>query len=94
MTAGLAMMIALVLLSILAFEQPFAGITRVEPDAFDQLADIFASGANPELVGPSSGPYADIDGFTTDIVEGRGLPPCGHSVTARHYSERIGSRND
>lgn len=41
MTAGLAMTIALVLLSILALEQPFAGITRVEPDAFDQLADIF-----------------------------------------------------
>jgi hypothetical protein len=35
------MTIALVLLSILALEQPFAGITRVEPEAFDQLADIF-----------------------------------------------------
>ena len=41
MTAALAMTIALVLLSILALEQPFAGITRVEPDAFDQLSDIF-----------------------------------------------------
>ena len=41
MTAGLAMTIALVLLSILALEQPFAGITRVEPGAFDQLAGIF-----------------------------------------------------
>ena len=38
MTAGLAMTIALVLPSILALEQPFAGITRVEPGAFDQLA--------------------------------------------------------
>jgi Protein of unknown function (DUF4239) len=41
MTAGLAMTIALVLLSILALEQPFAGITRIQPDAFNQLSDIF-----------------------------------------------------
>jgi hypothetical protein len=41
MTAGLAMTIALMLLSILALEQPFAGINRIEPDAFNQLADIF-----------------------------------------------------
>jgi hypothetical protein len=41
MTAGLAITIALVVLSILALEKPFAGITRIEPDAFDQLADIF-----------------------------------------------------
>jgi hypothetical protein len=32
--------IALVLFSILALEHPFAGITRVDPDAFDQVADI------------------------------------------------------
>ena len=38
MTAGLALTIALVLLSILALEQPFAGITRIQPDAFNQLA--------------------------------------------------------
>ena len=41
MTSGLAMTIALVLFSILALEQPFAGITRVEPDAFHQVASIF-----------------------------------------------------
>jgi hypothetical protein len=41
MTAGLAMTIALVLLSIVAMEQPFAGITRVEPHSFDQVMDIF-----------------------------------------------------
>jgi hypothetical protein len=33
MTASLAMTISLVLLSILALEQPFGGITRVEPHA-------------------------------------------------------------
>jgi hypothetical protein len=47
MTAGLAMTIALVLLSILALEQPFAGITRTEPDAFDQLMDIFHTWSHP-----------------------------------------------
>ena len=41
MTAGLAMTIALVLLSILALQQPFAGITRIESDAFNQLINIF-----------------------------------------------------
>jgi len=41
MTSALAMTIALVLVSILALEEPFAGITRVDPDAFDQVADIF-----------------------------------------------------
>ena len=41
MTSGLALTIALVLFSILALEHPFAGITRVDPDAFDQVADIF-----------------------------------------------------
>jgi hypothetical protein len=40
-TAGLAMTIALVLLSILALEEPFAGITRIQPDAFNRLSDIF-----------------------------------------------------
>ncbi len=41
MTSALAMTIALVLVSILALEEPFAGITRVDPDAFNQVADIF-----------------------------------------------------
>lgn len=41
MTSGLAMTIALVLYSILALEHPFAGITRVEPHAFEQLTAIF-----------------------------------------------------
>ena len=41
MTAGLALTIALVLLSILALEEPFAGITRIQPDAFNQLANTF-----------------------------------------------------
>jgi hypothetical protein len=35
------MTIALVLLSIMALEEPFAGITRVEPYAFEQVAKIF-----------------------------------------------------
>ena len=43
MTAGLAMTIALVLLSILALEQPFGGITRTEPEAFNQTKEIFDS---------------------------------------------------
>jgi hypothetical protein len=41
MTSALAMTIAVVLVSILALEEPFAGITRVDPDAFDQVAEIF-----------------------------------------------------
>ncbi len=40
MTSSLAVTIALVLFSILALEQPFAGITRVDPHAFSQLEDI------------------------------------------------------
>ena len=47
MTAGLAMTIALVLLSILAMQHPFAGITRVEPDAFNQFLEIFDVGKQP-----------------------------------------------
>ena len=38
MTAGLAITISLVLLSIVALERPFAGIARIEPNAFNQLA--------------------------------------------------------
>jgi hypothetical protein len=41
MTSALSMTIALVLFSILAMEHPFAGITRVEPDAFNQVENIF-----------------------------------------------------
>lgn len=37
MTAGLALTISLVLLSIVALERPFAGIARIEPNAFNQL---------------------------------------------------------
>ena len=47
MTAGTAMVIALVLLSILAMQHPFAGITRVHPDAFAQLAEIFDVWSHP-----------------------------------------------
>jgi len=51
MTTGLAMTIALVLFSIMALEQPFAGVTRVEPDSFHQVANIFdvwsQSGVSP-----------------------------------------------
>ena len=51
MTSGLAMTIALVLFSIMALEQPFAGITRVEPDSFNQVANILdvwsQSGVSP-----------------------------------------------
>src|SRR4029077_15435197 len=43
MTAGLAMTIALVLLSILALEKPFGGITCIEPEAFNPTKDIFDS---------------------------------------------------
>jgi hypothetical protein len=50
MTAGLSMTIALVLLSILALERPFAGVTRIEPDAFNRLADIFNTWSHPGLV--------------------------------------------
>ena len=41
MSSALAMTIAVVLLSIVALEEPFRGITRVDPGAFDQLAYIF-----------------------------------------------------
>jgi Protein of unknown function (DUF4239) len=41
MTAGLAMTIALVMLSIVALEQPFAGITRIQPEAFNHIMGTF-----------------------------------------------------
>jgi hypothetical protein len=49
MTAGLALTIALVLLSILALNEPFAGITRLRPDAFNQLTSVF-EGLSPRSV--------------------------------------------
>ena len=52
MTSGLAMTIALVLFSIMALDKPFAGITRVEPDSFHQVADIFDT-LSQSGVGPS-----------------------------------------
>lgn len=40
MTAALAVTIGMVLLAILALEQPFAGISRLEPEAFEQVLGI------------------------------------------------------
>jgi hypothetical protein len=40
MTAGLTLVIGGVLLSIFALQQPFAGITRVDPEAFHQVGRI------------------------------------------------------
>jgi hypothetical protein len=40
MTGALAFTIGVVLLSILALEHPFAGITRVDPEAFEQVRRI------------------------------------------------------
>src|SRR5262245_19155852 len=58
MTGGLAMIIALVVLSIVVMENPFAGhFTRVNPDAFNQAKDIFDTwskpGARPAVTPPS-----------------------------------------
>jgi hypothetical protein len=47
MTAGLALTIGVVLLSILALEQPFAGITRVDPGPFQQVEVIIGSWSRP-----------------------------------------------
>jgi hypothetical protein len=47
MTAGLAVTIGVVLLSILALEDPFAGITHVEPEAFEQLQEILDVWSQP-----------------------------------------------
>ena len=50
MVAGLALTIGVVLLSIVALHQPFAGITRVEPDAFhqvDRIIELWAHGGGP-----------------------------------------------
>ena len=43
MTAGLALTIGVVLLSIVALEHPFGGISRIHPEAFQQVEDIIES---------------------------------------------------
>jgi hypothetical protein len=53
MTSGLAITIGLVLFSILTLDHPFAGITRLEPDAFRQVAGIFDLGGQSGPVGPA-----------------------------------------
>ena len=47
MVASLSLTIGVVLLSIVALEHPFAGFSRVEPDAFHQLADILDQWGQP-----------------------------------------------
>jgi hypothetical protein len=58
MTAALAFTIGVVLLSILALEQPFAGITRVHPEAFRQVEKILGAryGLLPDAGAASSSP--------------------------------------
>lgn len=41
MSAGLALTIALVMLAIVALDDPFAGITRLGPQPFEQLEGMF-----------------------------------------------------
>ena len=41
MAVGVALTIALVLLAVLAMHHPFSGITRVEPEAFNRILEIF-----------------------------------------------------
>jgi Protein of unknown function (DUF4239) len=48
MTGALALTIGVVLLSILALEHPFAGITRVDPEAFEQVREILGGVSQPE----------------------------------------------
>jgi hypothetical protein len=59
MTAALALTIGAVLLSILALEHPFAGITRVDPEAFHQVEKILGTwnGSLPDAdaANPSGG---------------------------------------
>ena len=52
MTGGLAMTIALVLLSIVALEHPFAGLARVEPEAFKQTKDNLDTWSKPGVGQP------------------------------------------
>jgi hypothetical protein len=51
MTAGLALTIGAVLLSILALEHPFAGITSVDPEGFHRIEKILGAGAASPSVG-------------------------------------------
>lgn len=52
MTSGLALTIALVLVSVLALQHPFSGITRIEPEAFEQTARIFDVWSRTGAVNP------------------------------------------
>ncbi|MGH8680639.1 MAG: DUF4239 domain-containing protein [Burkholderiales bacterium] len=47
MVAGLSFTIGVVLLSILALERPFAGMTRIQPEAFRQLEEILEVWSRP-----------------------------------------------
>ena len=47
MTAGLALIIGVVLLAILALQKPFTGITRVEPEPFYQVDQILKMWRQP-----------------------------------------------
>ncbi len=47
MTGALALTIGVVLLAILALQHPFAGITRVDPGAFEQVRGILEQGSRP-----------------------------------------------
>jgi hypothetical protein len=48
MIAALATTIALVLFSIFAMHEPFAGVTRVEPEAFHQVLELFDRQSRPD----------------------------------------------
>jgi hypothetical protein len=48
MTASLALTIGVVLLSIVALEHPFGGISRVEPKAFLQVEEILSASNGPD----------------------------------------------
>jgi hypothetical protein len=50
MTAALALTIGIVLLSIVALEHPFAGMSRIGPDAFEQVQGIFEQVTQSEEV--------------------------------------------
>lgn len=48
MTAALSVTIGIVLLSIVALDHPFRGITRISPEAFEQAQDILGAEAQPD----------------------------------------------
>jgi hypothetical protein len=50
MTAGLGLIIGTVLLSILALQGPFAGITRVDPEPFHKVDEILTLWGQPGSV--------------------------------------------